>query len=187
MKLRYPSKDLKISEGIKEKFRVPWGKVFPSVKELRRSSRGFEKKYEVFVVGDFTGLLALKEGLSPRILVFDGKVERKPLPRTKLESLKSSCEIIFKLRNPPSTISKDSWRVLKEAIKLARNGRVGVLVEGEEDLLAFPLLLLLRVSQRRKRVILYGIRRLGVVKMLVNKKTKEKAKKLYEAVLSENR
>lgn len=86
----------------------------------------WEKKFKkVITVGDYCSL-----NLISNVKIFDGKTRRTRL----MDNLSYS---LF-LSNPAATIQAEAWTVLKEAITFNKN----VFVEGEEDLMAIPCVLL---------------------------------------------
>ncbi|MFH0987445.1 MAG: pantetheine-phosphate adenylyltransferase, partial [Patescibacteria group bacterium] len=74
--------------------------------------------------------------------------------------------------NPPASINKDSWAVLKKAIKKGEN----VFVEGEEDLMTIPCVLLAPKGYG----IVYGLPGKGVSLIEVSAKTKIAFKRLLK-------
>jgi len=101
-------------------------------------------------VGDFVTANIVGAGLHPDIAVVDHRVMRENVEPVELGE---SVEVV----NPPGTISAESQRVLTEAITF--NKRLGVVVEGEEDLLVLPLMAWMPVGS----VVVYGQPREGMV------------------------
>lgn len=104
------------------------------------------------VVGDASTKNLLRVGVNPDIIVVDYRVMRQPIEPYRLEG-----RHLIRARNPPGTIDADAWRALEEAVTL-KSG-VAVIVEGEEDLLVLPLIILLPVGS----LIVYGQPHEGLV------------------------
>ncbi|MCW4051054.1 MAG: GTP-dependent dephospho-CoA kinase family protein [Candidatus Bathyarchaeota archaeon] len=115
-------------------------------------------------VGDYVTVNILGFGLHPDIAVVDHRVMRQDVE-----------PIIFKrekmaVKNDPGTISAEAQRVLQDAITLKR--RLGVVVEGEEDLLVLPLMAMMPTSS----VIVYGQPREGMVVVTLTEERREWAR-----------
>ncbi len=120
-------------------------------------------------VGDFVSRNLLAHGLEPDIIVIDGRIMRRDVnllaPEGRLE---------IKTRNRPGMIEEGAWEALRRAVTLKR--RVAVLVEGEEDLMVIPLILLMPMGS----VIVYGQPNVGVVMVKVDKERKEWAEEILK-------
>jgi uncharacterized protein (UPF0218 family) len=117
-----------------------------------------EKKFKkIITVGDYCS-----QSLPSDIKIFDGKIKRKKIKRLLKFSL--SC------KNPAGTIQKEVWPVVKEAINQKKN----VFIEGEEDLLVIPAILL----SQKNTAIIYGFPEKGICLIEVTPKTKKILKEL---------
>jgi uncharacterized protein (UPF0218 family) len=88
--------------------------------------------------------IILEAGLCPNIAIIDYKIRRryvKPL-RFKRDYIN--------VVNHSGTISAEAQRALKDAVTLKK--KLGVVVEGEEDLLVLPLMVMMPIGS----VIVYG-------------------------------
>jgi uncharacterized protein (UPF0218 family) len=88
---------------------------------------------------------------------------RKPIDY--LDELLGCYEKKFEMENPSGIISRHAWGVIKEALKTES----AIFVEGEEDLLAIPILLL----SQDKTAIIYGQPGRGKVIINVDEERKE--------------
>ncbi len=104
------------------------------------------------VVGDFTSKNIMKACLDPDICVIDHRIMRE-----KVEPLDHGKREVFSTHNRPGTINIEAWLVLKDAVTL--KSKASVIVEGEEDLLVIPLILLAPTGS----LIVYGQPRKGMV------------------------
>lgn len=115
-----------------------------------------EKNLPMFAsVGDFVTWNILKKGLHPDIVVVDHRIMRQ-----EVEPMKFSSEVI-EVSNPQGTITRQSCEILQNAVTLKK--RLGVVVEGEEDLLVLPLMAMMPFGS----IIVYGQPREGMVVITV--------------------
>jgi uncharacterized protein (UPF0218 family) len=115
-------------------------------------------------VGDFVSKNIIDSCLSPDIIVVDNRIMRQ-----NVEPLLFKHESI-KVENPPGTITINSQKALQDAISL--NKRIGVVVEGEEDLLVLPLMAMMPTGS----VIVYGQPREGMVLVILTEERRRWAK-----------
>jgi Uncharacterized protein conserved in archaea len=167
------TKKLVLPESLKEELRKPLGRVFSSTKELIKFIK--EKKSAfIFSVGDIISYYLIKNKISPHLLIFDLKTKRGKVD----EKVKKTLKNIFpnKIVNQPGTISKKAFLTIKTDVEkiLSKNEKQKVFVEGEEDLLAIPLILFSPLSS----LVFYGHWQLGVVAVGVDEGIKNKVLKL---------
>ncbi len=125
-----------------------------------------EKSFFV-TVGDFVSCTAVEEGSFPDIMVIDGKVEREKFIFKPPKTYR-----LIRTVNPKGFISARAWRSIQEAFHVAKGGeKVCVVVDGEEDLLGFPVVLSADFGDK----MLYGQPGEGVVVVEVTFKMKEMA------------
>ena len=115
-------------------------------------------------VGDFVTWNILKKGLNPDIVVVDHRIMRK-----EVEPIKFSREVV-EVSNPQGTITSQSCEILQNAVTLKK--RLGVVVEGEEDLLVLPLMAIMPCSS----IIVYGQPHEGMVVVTVTEERRAWAK-----------
>lgn len=153
------------SEEDKEKVRKPLGKLFegtPPKTTERLVKHIMEMKPKVLiVVGDFSAKELSNAGVYADVYLVDGKVERKVSERF-VE--KDALQIFTK--NPAGTISVKAVNALKEAIHSGK--RIVVYVDGEEDLLTLPAIMLAPLGS----MVVYGQPGVGVVSVEVTEDKK---------------
>lgn len=126
----------------------------------------YEKKPVMFaVVGDFTAKNILNAGLRPDIVVIDHRTMR-----VEVDPLNHGDKIVWETQNPAGTISSKACKVLENAVTLKRE--VSVIVDGEEDLLVLPLIILMPKGS----IIIYGQPREGLVVVDVTDERRDWAK-----------
>ncbi|MFQ6049540.1 MAG: DUF359 domain-containing protein [Candidatus Paceibacterales bacterium] len=152
-----------LPKELRKELRKIWGiPIFGRKKEVARKFKDFvqKKKFKkIITVGDHCSL-----HLPSDIKIFDGKIKRKKVKKILPFSL--SCS------NPAGTIQSEVWPIIKKAIRDKKN----VFIEGEEDLLVIPSVLL---SERRTLVI-YGFLEKGVCLIEVKPEMKKAFKELLK-------
>lgn len=127
------------------------GEPSETVEELRRILCEREPPM-LAVVGDFTTKNLLEAGLKPDVVVVDHRVMR-----VDVDPLDHAERRILRCDNRQGTVNARAWAVLEEAVSLKSSA--AVIVEGEEDLLVLPLILLMPEGS----LIVYGQPREGMV------------------------
>ncbi|MFW9786716.1 MAG: DUF359 domain-containing protein [Candidatus Thorarchaeota archaeon] len=152
--------------------KTPKGVVFavkdgpPEEHVVRKISQ--EAPELVIAVGDVTSSTLIKAGFTPEVMIVDGITKRGPFQ----EDFKA--ERIYKIFNPAATIYPEAWSVIETAIKNDKHSLI--MVEGEEDLLGFPAVLLAPDNA----AVLYGQPDVGIVWIPINKETRKLTRELLE-------
>jgi uncharacterized protein (UPF0218 family) len=120
---------------------------------------------KIVCVGDQCTLTLLKQGIKPSLVIVDHKTKRQ---RIEVGNEFNGFELVLELRNPQGMISRDSWEVLKSALNARKHVRIDV--EGEEDLLALPSIMLAPLGTS----VLYGMPSQGLVIVKVDESIKQK-------------
>ena len=118
---------------------------------------------KLIAVGDRVSRNIIEKGIPLDVAVVDNKVMRRPARPITAEMDKT-----YRLSNPPGTLTDEAWQVVGEAIRF--DGRVKVLVEGEEDLLTLVAVL----SAPPGSLVVYGQPRSGIVVVRVTEETRKK-------------
>jgi len=146
---------------LRPELRKIWGIfIFNQEEKVNRKFKKLiqEKQFKkIITVGDYCSLT-----LPSDIKIFDGKIKRKKIK--KLAKFSLSCS------NPAGTIKKGVWPIIKKAIKNKEN----VFVDGEEDLLVIPAVLL----SSNKTAVVYGLPDKGVCLIEVSPRVKKTFKEL---------
>jgi uncharacterized protein (UPF0218 family) len=141
---------------MRAELKIPLGQLLigePSCTILQLNRIINKKKPPMFaVVGDFTTKNILEANIKPNIVVLDHRVMR-----VEVEPLAHKTRHVFKCVNKQGTIDLEAWKALEKAITLKCN--TAVIVEGEEDLLVLPLILMMPL----RSLIIYGQPREGMV------------------------
>lgn len=134
----------------------------------------------IISVGDATTDRLNFYGIIPDVCVVDG-IERRVQRRTPGGDLPLTLRgemLQLKCSNPAGIISERAVEVLRDAIKNSNAKPVRVIVEGEEDLLTLPIIVLVPLDS----VILYGQPLKGIVIVKVDSKTRKRAKDLMQSL-----
>jgi uncharacterized protein (UPF0218 family) len=91
-----------------------------------------ESPPKVYMIGDYITINALKYDVQADLYVIDNKIMRKPVKATLPIN-----RTIVQTKNPPGIITSEAWDLMQQIIK---DERILVIVEGEEDLLALPII-----------------------------------------------
>ncbi len=165
------SKELILPESLRPALQKPLGAVFEN--SLPNLSSLYPNK--TVTVGDVITKLCNDAKFGQKISVIDFVVNRKKKYQNITELGFLGDEEIMQVTNNPGTVS---GAVFKAVSNLSRNisqsKRIILKIDGEEDLVVLPLLLVLPLGF----VILYGQPNVGVVQLIVSEETKNHAKNL---------
>jgi uncharacterized protein (UPF0218 family)/phosphopantetheine adenylyltransferase len=122
----------------------------------------------VIAVGDVTSHTILQEGFTPDVMIVDGITKRGPYGE------KFSAVQEYEFYNPAAVIYPEAWSVIDTAIHDSKKSLVTV--DGEEDLMGFPAVLLAPMGS----AVLYGQPDVGIVWITVNEENKKVARNLLD-------
>ncbi len=122
----------------------------------------------VIAVGDVTSSTLIDEGFVPDVCVVDGITKRGTFDK------EFSAEVEYTVYNPAATIYPEAWSAMNTAIHDGKKSLM--IVEGEEDLIGFPAVLLAEIGS----VMLYGQPDVGIVWVPVNDQNKTITRALLE-------
>jgi len=128
--------------------------------ELRASRK-------VAAVGDMTAFYLLKASIVPDLAIVDNKTKRMPVPDHIVQSLDHDSYKTIEVENPAATLTSELIDRIKDA--LSGEGRVKIIVDGEEDLATLPAILYAPLGS----AVVYGQPNEGsvLVKVTPDKKT----------------
>lgn len=122
----------------------------------------------VISIGDVTTASVLDEGYTPKVMIIDGITKRGVYDR------EFTGENEFLIYNPAAVIYPEAWSTIATAIN--NKSSTLIKVDGEEDLLGFPAVLL----APEKSVIIYGQPNEGIVWVPVTEENQSIARRLLE-------
>jgi len=137
---------------------------------------------KVIAVGDVTTFCLLSSsGRKPDICIVDNKTKRMPVPDHVQQGIGDldSYEIV-EVANPAATLSQELIDVIKD--RLASDGRVKIVVDGEEDLATLPAIVYAPLGS----TVVYGQPNEGSVAVVVTPERKEYAKSIMDKMIVED-
>ncbi|MGQ4911848.1 MAG: DUF359 domain-containing protein [Candidatus Thorarchaeota archaeon] len=162
----------RLAESGRSALKAPKGDVFasrdgsPEKRVARRIAD--ESPAAVIAVGDVTTDTLLREGCVPDVMIIDGITKRGPYDGDY------SAERRYLIYNPAAAIYPEAWSAIDTAIHDGSHSLV--VVDGEEDLMGFPSVLLAPVDS----VVLYGQPDVGIVWIPVTPENKRLARALLD-------
>ncbi len=172
----------KLPQLLRTELRTPIGKHFTGGgKKPAQDTIAFIEKNKpslTISIGDFCTQSLITLDFLPDIIIFDGKTQRYKTRYLDLQHYK-----IFETINPPEWILLKAKKVIENAINFnsVNNSRVAVRIDGEEDLLIIPAIILAPVGT----IILYGQPPFanieeGIVAVVISPSLKKTTQKLLE-------
>jgi len=166
----YKNEDLLFNERAKEIVRKPLGipifkEAHLAIKHLKTLIEDFEPSL-IATVGDVVTLNLIYHNIIPDISLVDFKTKRKKIEKAKMNKVLVMYDIKLSLKNPRSTITKESWSLIEEAIaKVAREKiKCLIIVKGEEDLLTLPL----SIAMPDRSFVVYGQPEQALILIIIN-------------------
>jgi len=166
---------LTLPENLREELRKPLGKVVKEIKKSTLQRSATSKRSMIISIGDIVSIKLMEVGINPDIKIIDFKTKREPIKDQKL-LIKNGLKITVK--NDPGTINVQSFQVIKQAIDNHFKGVQiqTIVVDGEEDLLTLPAILLAPLNS----LVFYGQMYRGAVMVEVTKDIKENVKEIIK-------
>lgn len=125
---------------------------------------------KIVAVGDATTERLLGFGIIPDLAVVDGRERRHTRDYPKYSAKEMHCV------NPAGVISKKAVETLKKALSQKQPARV--VVDGEEDMLALPLFVMVPLNS----VVMYGQPLEGLVVVRITAAKRKEAKDLMDRI-----
>jgi len=158
----------------------PFGLLLEDKDVTRQKLDSFLKNAKLIVsVGDATTDRLNRYSIVPHVCVVDGRERRAQRKSIGGDSALQNQQVLeLKCSNPAGTISRRAVEVLVDAVRYSNINPVRVIVHGEEDLLALPILLLVPAGS----VVLYGQPLKAIVIVEVDSTTRRTAKDLMDSL-----
>jgi uncharacterized protein (UPF0218 family) len=146
----------KLPKDLRASLRDPIGKLFTGTPQnAAKSAKDYiaENKPAITVsIGDYCTKSLFDVHFLPDIIIYDGKTLREKKINLDLDLYQD-----VKAFNPPEWISQKAWKILDSTIKqiqsyTSNKCRVAVRIDGEEDLLVIPAIILLPLGS----MVVYG-------------------------------
>jgi len=162
---------LKLPEELRPVLRKPFGKIIKNLDDYKKISTSNNL---IIAVGDIVVSNFMQIGFQPNLSIIDFKTQRQPITdKNVLKFLPPPDTITI---NEPSTVGRDSAAVLNSILRksIAENKKYTIEIDGEEDLLAVPAILLSPLES----IVVYGIREVGGIMVRVTEEKKEEVKRI---------
>ncbi len=164
--------EYRVTKELRRRLKRPLGKIIESSRPtLQEVSALIAESTSIATVGDASTENLIRIGIIPSVQIVDGKERRE---ERKLP--KSAQKTELRVRNPAGMLTQESLNVLKRAFVLPQPVRI--LVDGEEDLLTLPLV----ANSPEGSIVFYGQPKKGLVAVQVNRRMKERAKKMLKEI-----
>jgi len=168
---------LRLPENLRARLKEPLGELIPgpserSIKRLRQILDS-EKIAKIVCVGDFVSKLLSDSSIEFDLAIVDNKVMRRETGGHSIQS-----ERVFNAVNPAGTLEVSAWTAIGEALKAQR---ALVVVDGEEDLLTLPVIMLAPCGS----LVLYGQPHEGMIAVRVDRSKKSEIESLINEMIRE--
>lgn len=165
-------KALKMPEELRPKLAEGPKKIFAGENPIKTVEEALNKTTcdYVIAVGDVICYTLIKAGKTPNICVIDRKTQRKEV-NVGIDPSKFSKT--YQVKNPAGHITLEAIKTLNKALKEAveENLKVLIVIDGEEDLLALPLI----KEAPNKTCVFLGMPNVGVGVVEVNQQERKNA------------
>jgi len=176
--LKLFEKTLLLPDSLKNELRKPIGKIFTSTETVVRYIDISDNI--IIAVGDIVNKELINNGLEPDVKVVDFRTRREKIKNIlfrKIFNASSSESLINRAGTINTKAVEQLNKIIKEIIGKDRSRPVSTfIVDGEEDLLALPAILLAPLNS----IVMYGQYEVGVVVIEVTEEIKEKIKKIIK-------
>lgn len=163
---------LLLPPSLRDNLSHPFGELFPA--EI--PEKYLQDPERIIIIGDLVTKRFNDMHVGQKVSIIDFSTERKK-QFSSIEQLGfSGGEQVFLASNPAGQVTSSVWDVLKEVFA-QKEGRSVVVVEGEEDLLVIPCVLLLPLGYK----IFYGQPHSGVIYLEVTEHIKERLYQILTA------
>jgi pantetheine-phosphate adenylyltransferase len=171
--LKLFEKTLKLPDGLRGELRKPFGKVIKTIDDYKKVLAGNSL---LIAAGDIAASNLVKAGGQADISIIDFKTQREPIKDSAV--LKFLPKPNVKTKNEHSTINKNAVLSLNSMLRKSIGSRrkYTIEVDGEEDLLAIPAILLSPLGS----AVIYGIREAGGIIVNVTEEKKEQVARIVQ-------
>lgn len=166
-----PPLRLLLKEPLGILFKERNGEVLEKVSSIIKA----ENPVKLITVGDVTSERLYRAGLTPNIMIVDGKVLRR-----RIEPLRIETDRVYEVENPAGTISDEAIEAIEKAMEI--QGTVKIMVDGEEDLLT----LIAIDKSPLNSIVLYGQPGEGIVLVRVDEEKKNFVKEILGSMIKKD-
>jgi len=165
----------RLTPALRKKLKSPLGLLIrgssdETMRELKKLIER-ERPPKIISVGDIVSDNLIKHNILAQVLVMDNRVMRKTI-----KPILADVDRTLHVKNPPGTLTDETWLVMQEAIR--GNQRTRVLVDGEEDLITLVAVL----CAPEGSLVVYGQPHEGIVVVKVTEESRETVRRIVEAM-----
>ncbi len=131
------------------------------------------KPSKVTTVGDVVSRETLAAGIQVSLRIIDQMTLRK-----RISPIEIKAERTYRVKNPAGVITSEAWDTIRKALK---DREAVIFVDGEEDLLAIPVVL----ESPDNALVVYGQPSEGVVVVTASLETKSEVRKIVNRMTEE--
>lgn len=154
-----------ITEDVRQYLKKPFGKVYKQLPPING---------RIISIGDITTLTLLDNNIIPNLSIVDFKTKRN-IP----VSINHKFNKVYNIVNPPGCISDDSENLIKYLSKEKNLKNIGIVVSGEEDLLALPVVKYFPTGTN----VLYGQPDEGIVHIVITDSLKKEIDNILKMMI----
>lgn len=181
-------KGLYLPQNQRRHFKKPLGKLILGSREniswagmQAFDQLNHKKNHLIITVGDITTQAFLLNNLPLDLAIFDHRCQRQNISKNLHLKLKNKADFYYQVKNSPGMLSQQTLQTVQKSLPQLKNSFRGVIeVQGEEDLLVLPVVLLAPL----KSLIFYGQPNKGLVRVKVTEKVKSKVLELLKKFIS---
>jgi len=156
---------LRITPTLRKQLKKPLGQVTTDGSLI-------DPQKTIVAVGDFAADQAIRSGHKPKIIVYDGKTQRRHVGIS--QTIKEYEATKVRVENPPGQLNPEVFEAFKKAYN--HKDKTKIFVEGEEDLTALAAI----KCAGKETQVLYGQPGQGLVVVEADEKTKKKVDKIIQ-------
>jgi pantetheine-phosphate adenylyltransferase len=168
-------KRLILPDDLRERLRIPLGKVIKNIRDVKKY---IDSNSLLITIGDMVTVNLFMENIRSDVAIFDYLTRRHKITEEYHEMLQSlsKSSVKYHASNPSGTIERRAVGVIRKAIhvSLETDEKQIIEIEGEEDLLTIPAILLSPLGS----IVLYGQTGVGTVVVKVTEKKKKEVMNL---------
>ena len=150
-------------------FKEPLGPIYTDADRLLETVTG-----PLVTVGDVVTATLTAAGATPRVAIIDGQTHRGAIDESVAHQLETMPGERVAVHNPPATITAQAVTAIIDGLET--HEPTILVVEGEEDLLAVPVV----IAAPDGTAVVYGQPNEGMVIISVDKESRQRARYLLE-------
>ena len=170
--------DYSMPKILDEELKQPMGKLFagptnnPNI-AMNSALKSISEESKIIAVGDVTVYSLQIAKRDAWISVIDGMTHRKKW--NKFEEIDLDGKLLINAENPPGMLTRSIFEACSKAISQTEN--VTILVDGEEDLVPIPLILMAPLGT----ILLYGQPNEGLIVRQIDISAKRRARRFLDS------